>query len=233
MRRLWIIGWAAFALGSFGCHLLQAADQAAPAALEGKEVLLFNGKNLEGWDAFLVDPNVKMEDVWSVQDGVLVCKGEPMGYLHTKQDYKNFRLIVEWRWAPGGKPGNSGTLMRITGEPIGFLAKAVEAQMRSGNAGDIWAFHGFTLKGPEDRFKAVDNPKIGKMMGVTRIKSNEKEPGEWNQFDITLKGGDLTILLNGEKVNEATDCDVVAGKIALQSEGGEIHFRTVKLIPFE
>ena len=34
---------------------------------------------------------------------------------------------------------------------------------------------------------------------------------------------------NGEKVNEATGLDVVAGTIGLQSEGGEIHFRTVEL----
>ena len=32
-----------------------------------------------------------------------------------------------------------------------------------------------------------------------------------------------------EKVNEATDCDVLAGSIGLQSEGGEIHFRKIKL----
>ncbi len=33
-------------------------------------------------------------------------------------------------------------------------------------------------------------------------------------------------MVNGEKVNEATDCDVTAGAIGLQSEGGEIHFRS-------
>jgi len=48
-------------------------------------------------------------------------------------------------------------------------------------------------------------------------------------MEITLKGGKVTVVANDEKGNEATDCDVVAGKIALQSEGGEIHFRTVRL----
>ena len=84
---------------------------------------LFNGECLEGWDYFLVDPDVKMEDVWSVKDGLLVCKGEPMGYCCTKKEFENFKLIVEWRWAPGKKPGNSGVLLRITGKPMALPRK--------------------------------------------------------------------------------------------------------------
>ena len=71
----------------------------------------------------------------------------------------------------------------------------------------------------------------GKLSGVKKIKGNEKEPGEWNKVEITLRGGELALAVNGEKVNEATGLDVVAGKIGLQSEGGEVHFRTVRLIP--
>ena len=33
-----------------------------------KAVNLFNGENLSGWDCFTIDPNAKMEDVWSIQD---------------------------------------------------------------------------------------------------------------------------------------------------------------------
>ena len=39
--------------------------------------------------------------------------------------------------------------------------------------------------------------------------------------------------MNGKMVNEATGCDVRAGKIGLQSEGGVIHFHTVTLTPLE
>ena len=74
---------------------------------------------------------------------------------------------------------------------------------------------------------------IGKLSGVSKIKGNEKEPGKWNKYDITLSGGDITVLVNGEKVNEASGCALVPGKIGLQSEGGEIHFRTVRLIPLD
>jgi len=191
---------------------------------------LFNGKDLDGWEHYLVKPDVQMADVWSVRDGLLVCKGEPMGYLATKKEYASFKLIVEWRWAPGKKPGNSGVLLRITGEPKP-LPKCAEAQLKSGSAGDIYGFHGFPVKGDAARSRSAQGKMIGQLSGVSKIKGNEKAPGEWNKYEITLADGDLTLLVNGEKVNEATGLDIVAGKIGLQSEGGEIHFRTVRLIP--
>lgn len=193
---------------------------------------LFNGKSLAGWEYFLVDPDVKMTDVWTVRDKLLICKGEPMGYLATKKEYTNYRLIVEWRWAPGNPGGNSGVLMRITGEPQA-LPSCVEAQLQHGNAGAIFGFHGFPVKGDTSRMISNDTELTGKLSGVLKIKANEKEPGEWNKYDITLKNSKLTLFINGEKVNEANGLEVTAGKIGLQSEGGEIHFRTIQLIPLD
>ena len=188
------------------------------------------GDSLDGWDAFLLDPKVKKEEVWSVKDGVLVCKGQPLGYLYTKEKYKNFRLTLQWRWAPGKEPGNSGVLMRITGNAISFMPKCVEAQLKTGRAGDIWAFYGYQLKGDPARIKKIENHKtLGNFHGVSHVKSNEKEPGQWNTYEITLDQGQLTVFVNGEKVNEAKDCDVVAGPIGLQAEGAEIHFRSIHL----
>ena len=66
-----------------------------------ESVELFNGECLGGWTSFLVEDDVKMEDVWSVKDGILICKGEPHGYLATEKCYEDYQLVVEWRWAPG------------------------------------------------------------------------------------------------------------------------------------
>ena len=71
---------------------LGAFPSRAPAA-DGP-MRLFNGRDLSGWRAVLVKPAVKMEDVWSVRDGVLVCKGEPLCYLHTEKAFTNYRLVV-------------------------------------------------------------------------------------------------------------------------------------------
>jgi len=205
-----------------------------PAAAEEKckPVKIFNGECLDGWECFSIDPEVKTEKIWSVKDGVLICQGKPMGYLHTKKEYTSFKLSLEWRWA--GKPGNSGVLLRVTGKPASFLPKCLEAQLKGGSAGDIYGFFGFKCKGPADRFKQLKkHPKLGDFCAVGKIKAAEKKAGEWNKMDITLDGPTLAVAVNGEEVNKATDCDVVAGTIALQSEGGEIHFRNIVLTPIE
>lgn len=195
------------------------------------EIQLFDGQTLDGWEAFLEDPDVPKEDVWSVVDGVLVCKGEPLGYLHTTQKFTSFKLIVEWRWAPGTEPGNSGVLMRINGDPKP-IPRSIEAQLKSGDAGDLYGFHGMKIDGDPDRKREVaDHELLGDLVGVSRIEPNENSPGEWNRYEITLNGTDLEVFVNGKKTNEAFDVDVVEGPIGLQSEGGEIHFRAVTLTP--
>lgn len=204
------------------------AEQAAAAP---ETIALFNGENLEGWKAFLVDPEVPMEDVWSVRDGLLICKGEPTGYLYTAQEFTSFELVVEWRWAPGTEPGNSGVLMRINGEPRA-IPRAFEAQLMNGNAGDLYGFHGMKLTGAEERLKGGEaHELLGDFVGVDKIKANENPPGEWNRYEITLDGPNLTVSVNGEQLNEAGECDVLSGPIGLQSEGGEVQFRKVEITP--
>ena len=102
--------------------------QDAPAKKPNESVELFKGANLDGWSHVLVGEGVGKEDVWSVKDGTLVCKGTPLGYLFTNHSYQDFTLNFEWRWAPGGLPGNSGVLLRIAGKPATFMPKCVEAQ---------------------------------------------------------------------------------------------------------
>jgi len=200
----------------------------ASSVLAQDTVSLFNGEDLSGWEYFLVDPDVKMQDVWSVQDGILICKGKPMGYLATKAKFKNFKLVVEWRWPADKKPTNSGVLMRITGKPMA-LPKCVEAQLQSGSAGDIWAFQGFQVSSDSPRYREANSAKLGKLVGTAKRVGNEKKPGQWNRYEITMRDDKLTLVINGKQVNECSGLDQVAGQVALQSEGGEIHFRTVRL----
>ena len=222
MRRMTLTLLAIVATTSFSCAFISGGNDAA----------LFNGKNLDGWSYHLVEPEVKMEDVWSVQDGILVCKGEPLGYLHTTKNYTtDFILVVEWRWAPGTEPGNSGVLLRINGEPTG-VPRSQEAQLRSGNAGDLYGFHGMKIDGDPARRSEGDSDVVGKLVKVERMASVENDAGEWNRYVIIAEGGRLTAIINGQVVNAASDCDLVAGPIGLQSEGGEIHFRRVDLTSF-
>jgi hypothetical protein len=210
------------------CLLLLGGLLAPPAKGAEDARKLFNGRNLDGWHAYLSDHRSGLADVWSVRDGILICKGEPMGYLFTREAFTNFRINLEWRWAPGEKPGNSGLLMRINGKPMP-LPRSLEMQLKSGDAGDLYGFHGMKLDGAAARLRTSKGDAIGDLIGVGKLQANEKTPGEWNVAEVTLDGGKLEVRVNGLLVNEATDCELVAGPIALQSEGGEVHFRKVEI----
>lgn len=198
-----------------------------------KTIALFNGKDLDAWPTVVLAKEAKKEDVWSVKDGLLVCKGEPMGHLATAKSFTSFKLVVEWRWAPGTAPGNNGVLMRVNG-PAKPLPRCIEAQLKSGDAGDLYGFHGMGISGDSSRLKKVENHALGgNLTGVKKMSGNENAPGEWNRYEIELKGSDLKVWVNGKLVNEANGCEVLAGPIAIQSEGGEIHFRTIQLTPLE
>jgi hypothetical protein len=206
-----------------------AVALASPAAA-ADEVKLFNGKDLSGWTFFLdkSGPNaagsMRMEDVWKVEGGKVVCSGVPNGYIRTIADYKDFVLRLEWRWAE--KPGNSGVLLRVTG-PDQIWPKTVEAQLMSGSAGDFWLMDGATL----DTDPARTDPKAANHR--LKLKAAEKPAGEWNVYEITMDGSWVLLKVNGEVVNEGTAAEEVAGKIGLQSEGAPIEFRNVRLTPIK
>lgn len=207
------------------------AGMTAVAGEAAGTVALFNGKNLDGWAHVLADPAVSRDAVWSVRDGILVCTGTPIGVLYTEKHYTNFRLSVEYRWAPGTKPGNSGIMSRMI-PGTGALPKTVEVQLAHGSAGDIMGLHGYPIaNGGQPRWAERDSKVAGRINSVKKILDAEKPPGEWNRVELEVRGGNYTVKINGQLVNEASGVEVRAGPIALQSEGGEIHFRNVMLAP--
>ena len=68
---------------------------------------------------------------------------------------------------------------------------------------------------------------------LERKESPEKKFGEWNEYEITCNGGDITLAVNGVKVNEGKNGNLKKGRIALQSEGAEIHFKDVVIKPMK
>ena len=55
--------------------------------------------------------------------------------------------------------------------------------------------------------------------------------GEWNRFEITCEGDTITIVLNGVTVNAGTKASHHKGKILFQSDGAEVFFRKIDLVP--
>lgn len=194
--------------------------------------LLLTESNLEAWDYYLDDSKTKMSDVWRLEDGVLICSGSPLGYLYTKQPYKNFTLKLEWRWQQGKHPGKGGVLIRMTGEHK-IWPKSLEAQINNPDAGDFWGLDGYELSGDPSRSKTLNHDRFGKLTNLKKTKALEKAPGLWNTYEIRAQGDIVTLIINGEEVNRTTKCETEPGRICLTSEGHEIHFRNITLEAFD
>lgn len=186
---------------------------------------LFNGKDLTGWTFDSIDPKVNPQSVWSVSEGILICKGRPPGLMRTEKEFSNYELTVEWRWAPGGKPGNSGVLIHASKPKELFIwPKSIEVQLGTGNAGDLWIIgEKVTVAGTEPQGRRW----------VKKGQPSEKPPGEWNAVRIRCQGAKVSVWVNGTLMNEGTDLSTTKGAICLQSEDREVHFRKVELTPIE
>jgi len=199
-----------------------AGNDTKPAgAHDGKPITLFNEKNFEGWHIHLKDADVDPKEVWRVRDGAIWCKGEPFGYLRTKKEYADFRLVVEWRWPE--KPSNSGVLLRMSGEDK-VWPLCMEAQLKYRHAGDVVGM-GCDFK--ENKSPAGEFFRYAPRQHPT----NEKEPGGWNRYEIVCRGDTIELTVNGLYQNKATGIGVRRGYIGLQSEGSPIMFRNITLTP--
>ena len=217
---------SAWRLGAALLLIITSCSSPAPrhAALE-----LFDGKSLSGWAYVLADPQVKMEQVWSVQDGLLTCQSTPVGFIYKGPEVTDFRLIVEYRWPPGSEPGNSGIFSRIS-RPMKAIPPAIECQLKHGSAGDVLGLQSKTIAAGQPRFFSVlKHPLAGDIAGVTKTADAENPPGQWNRVEILAQGPRYSVSMNGKLINTAEGVEVVAGPIGLQSEGGVIQFRRATL----
>lgn len=197
---------------------------------QGEAATLSFGEGIDAWSCFLADPDACLQDVWQVKDDVLICKGTPLGYIYTQQDYKDFRLNLEWRWPPGKEPGKGGVLMRMT-QDHRIWPKSLEAQINAGDAGAFWGLAGYGLSGPSARMQTLDHEQFGRLTNLKKTKALEKPASQWNSYEIVARGETVVLRINGAEVNRASDCEREPGKICLTSEGSEIHFRNIRLTP--
>ena len=167
----------------------------------GGWIALFDGGGL---DAF--DPLGKAD--WRVAGGVLEATRGP-GFLVTRRAFADFRLQAEFTVEP---TTNSGIFIRCQDPRKVTPASAYEV--------NIWD----TRKDPSYGTGAVvDFAKVSAPY--------PKAGGRWNTFDITARGRRITVILNGQRPVDFEDGTFAAGPIALQSGGGLVRFRSVRVLP--
>ena len=180
------------------------------------------GPNLVGWTRGPIPPTGKLnpENQWSIDrtTGYLVCQGDKgHDWLRYDKELGDFVYHVEWRFTPieGKKGYNSGIYVRNSADATIWH----QAQTGDGSGGFLF---GDTL---------VDG-KVARVNTSKEVTDKRVKPaGEWNTFDITCKGKDVTLWVNGAVTNAWKSCVVPKGFIGLEAEGYRIEFRNVKVKP--
>jgi hypothetical protein len=184
---------------------------------KSQTIKLFNGKDLSNWDFKLKDPTVNPAGVFTVKNGLIRIKGDPFGYMRTKETFSDYFLHVEWRWPT--EATNSGVFVHAQ-LPDTIWIKCIECQLQAGNAGDFVCMNGADMNERTDKTK-----RSVKKIGA----SSEKPVGEWNTMEVICMGNTIEVYVNGVLKNKATGTNVKSGSICLQSEGKVIEFRNVWL----
>lgn len=71
----------------------------------------------------------------------------------------------------------------------------------------------------------------GAIVYVAAVSPMPKAGGKWNAYDITVKGTEMTVVLNGTVTARARDSKLASGPIALQYAAGVVKFRKVEIKP--
>ena len=196
---------------------------------------LFNGKDLAGWypDVPEMDTNSQAKSPFIVRNGLLVSLASPRGHLVSNEEFSNYRLVVEYRFADSA--GNCGVLVHASTPRALYkmFPQSLEVQMESGNAGDFWCIlEDIEVPDMEKRRgpKAEWGAGEGKKRRILNLTDGSENPlGEWNQMVIECRNATIKVWVNGQLVNEGTNCTASKGHIALQAEGTEVEFRKVEL----
>ncbi|MGC4073302.1 MAG: DUF1080 domain-containing protein [Nibricoccus sp.] len=208
---------------SFFALLAIAFFLGASVRAHAQRIELWNGRDLTGWKIFLSDAAIDPATVWTVRDGALRLDAKKAnGYIRTEKSFANYRLHVEWRWdADATDRSNSGVMLHVNGPDLAWPA-AFEAQLKTGNAGQIV---GMGLDIP-------DAPLTNNRKRAERLAPpSEKPRGEWNSYDIVVNEATIEVSVNGVRQNFVQKLPVTSGNIALQMEGAPIEFRNVWLEP--
>jgi hypothetical protein len=230
--RTWLRCWAmcAFAVGPI-------VAAAAPQAVETGFTTLFNGRDLSGWVYGRRAGNVENRTGkgYQVENGVLFTTKEDGGNLYTEKEYGDFVLRFEFRLTENANNG------------IGIRAPL---------EGDA-AYVGIEIQVLDDGGSEYRNLRPAQYHGslydmVPAKRGAQKPVGEWNSEEITARGRQITVKLNGVTIVDAslddvTDPAVLAkhrdltkpegsrgiantkGHIGLLGHGTRVEFRNIRI----
>jgi HEAT repeat protein len=190
--------------------------------------LMFNGKDLEGWQGLVENPisrskmkpaelaakqaeaNKKVPLNWSVKDWCIWFNGQGENLCSIKE-YGDFEMLVDWKIS---RKGDSGIYLRGTPQVQIWDTSRVEVGAQVGSGGLY-----NNQKNPSKPLLVADNPV-----------------GDWNTFRILMTGEKVSVWLNGTLVADNVTFEnywdhsipiFPKGPIELQAHGTDLAFRDI------
>jgi hypothetical protein len=151
---------------------------------------LFNGTDLTGWEQ--VGPGQ-----FVVENGLLKTVGGMGMILYPAEKFSD--VILRVVYMVKDNDCNSGVFIRIPEKPSDewvAVNTGYEVQIDNGT-----------------RHVGGDYHCSGVLYSLTKALAHpQKKPGEWNTMEITLDGQKTIVFINGEKVTDFTEGDIVQPK---------------------
>lgn len=164
-------------------------------------ITLFDGNNLDHW-TMLGNAN------WRLADGA-VQADRGNGHLVSKQSYGDFQIRAEF-WVD--TPANSGIFIRCADRRKIGTATCYEININDDR--------------PEQDFST------GAIVNVAKVSPPiPKAGGRWNLMEITAKGPQMSVILNGVRTAEGRDSKFSSGPITIQYTRGVVKFRKLQIKP--
>lgn len=200
----------------------QAQNKLSKEEKKDGYVLLFNGKNLDGWMGNKQD--------YVVEDGTITVKTDQggSGNLYTEKEYSNFIFRFEFQLTTGA---NNGLGIRTPAEGDAAYV-GMELQILD-NTADMYA-------------NLQPYQYHGSVYGVIPAKKGFLKPvGEWNYQEVEVNGTRVKVTLNGEvilegDIAEASENGTIdhkehpgllnkAGYIGFLGHGSPLKFKNIRI----
>ncbi|WP_165219446.1 3-keto-disaccharide hydrolase [Aquisphaera insulae] len=177
------------------------------------------GPDLDGWVRAPIPGTAELTEKspWSYDKATssLVCEAGGHEWLRLDQVLTDYVLHVEWRFTkvPGKKGYNSGVFVRSSSDG------KMWHQAQCGDASGGYLF-GETMANystkPFDLSKEIKGQRV-------------RPAGEWNTYELSCKGREVSLWVNGAVTCVMKPCPVPRGYIGVESEGYRIEFRNIKV----
>ncbi len=149
-----------------------AAERPGPAPITPRTgvINLLDGNGSRGLYTWLKDSSYRdPRKVFRIENGTLHVSGEGLGYIGTRDEYRDYRLVIEYKWGDRiwgsrkGRARDAGLFLHATGRDGNFVdaqyhadypfssdgkpsageyITSIEAQMIEGGAGDLILIQG-------------------------------------------------------------------------------------------